>query len=80
VEATWKGIVNGQALKVQSAQTQAATAASAKDSAYSDLDNVSGVNLDTEAADLMRFQQAYSASAKIIQTARDTLQSILALF
>jgi len=80
VEATWKSVVNDQALKVQSAQTQAATAASAKDSAYSDLDNVSGVNLDTEAADLMRFQQAYSASAKIIQTARDTLQSILALF
>jgi len=79
-EATWKGIVNDQALKVQSAQTQASTAAAAKDSAYSDLDDTSGVDLDNEAADLMRFQQAYSASAKIIQTARDTLQSILALF
>ena len=79
-EAVWKGIVNDQALKVQSAQTQATTASAAKDSAYSDLDDVSGVDLDNEAADLMRFQQAYSASAKIIQTARDTLQSILALF
>jgi flagellar hook-associated protein 1 FlgK len=65
---------------VQTAQTQASTASAAKDSAYSDLDDVSGVDLDNEAADLMRFQQAYSASAKIIQTARDTLQSILALF
>lgn len=79
-EATWKGIVNDQALKVQSAQTQASTASAARDSAYSDLDDTSGVDLDSEAADLMRFQQAYSASAKIIQTARDTLQSILALF
>ncbi len=80
VEATWKNIVNDQALKVQSAQTQATAASTAKDSAYSDLDDVSGVDLDTEAADLMRFQQAYSASAKIIQTARDTLQAVLDLF
>lgn len=80
IEATWKGIVNDQALKVQSAQTQATTASTAKDSAYSDLDDVSGVDLDTEAADLMRFQQAYSASAKIIQTARETLQAVLDLF
>jgi len=28
---------------------------------------VSGVNLDEEAADLIRFQQAYQASAQIIQ-------------
>jgi flagellar hook-associated protein 1 FlgK len=80
VEANWRGIVNDQALKVQSAQTTAASAASAKDGAYSDLDDVSGVDLDNEAADLMRFQQAYSASAKIIQTARETLQAVLDLF
>jgi flagellar hook-associated protein 1 FlgK len=80
VEASWRSIVNDQALRVQSAQSQEASASSAKDAAYSDLDNVSGVDLDAEAADLMRFQQAYSASAKIIQTARETLQSVLDLF
>jgi flagellar hook-associated protein 1 FlgK len=80
VEATWAGIVTDQALRVQSATTQATSASTAKDSAYSALDDVSGVDLDAEAADLMRFQQAYSASAKIIQTAKDTLQSILDLF
>jgi flagellar hook-associated protein FlgK len=32
-------------------------------------DRVSGVSLDEEAADLIRFQQAYQASAKVIQTA-----------
>jgi flagellar hook-associated protein 1 FlgK len=41
---------------------------------------VSGVDLDSQAADLMRFQQAYSASAKILQTARQTLQDIMNLF
>ena len=79
-EASWRSMVNDQALRVQSAQTQATSAASAKDGAYSALDDISGVDLDTEAADLMRFQQAYSASAKIIQTARETLQAVLDLF
>lgn len=79
-EAQWQSMVNDQALRVQSAQTQATSTASAKDSAYSDLDDVSGVDLDNEAAELMRFQQAYSASAKILQTARQTVQDILNLF
>jgi flagellar hook-associated protein 1 FlgK len=79
-EAAWHTMVTDQALRVQSAETQATSASSAKDSAYSDLDDVSGVDLDNEAADLMRFQQAYSASAKIIQTARETLQAVLDLF
>ena len=79
-ETAWHGMVTDQALRVQSAATQATSAANDKDSAYSDLDDVSGVDLDAEAANLMRFQQAYSASAKIIQTARETLQSILELF
>jgi len=79
-ETSWRTMVNDQALRVQSAKTLATSAAAAKDGAYSALDNVSGVDLDTEAAQLMHFQQAYSASAKIIQTARETLQAIFDLF
>lgn len=40
-------------------------------------DTVSGVNLDQEAVDLMRFQQAYQASSRIIQVARDTFDALL---
>lgn len=36
-----------------------------------------GVNLDSEAVDLVRFQQAYQASSRVIQVARETFQSIL---
>lgn len=39
--------------------------------------SVSGVNLDEEAASLLRFQQAYQASAKLIALAGTLLQSIL---
>jgi flagellar hook-associated protein 1 FlgK len=40
-------------------------------------DHVSGVDLDHETADLVRFQQAYEGSARVIQVARETFQSIL---
>ncbi len=38
---------------------------------------VSGVNLDEEAANLMRFQQAYQASAQVISTAQSMFDSLL---
>jgi flagellar hook-associated protein 1 FlgK len=41
-------------------------------------DSISGVNLDEEAADLLRFQQAYQAAAQIIQVSNQLFQSILA--
>ena len=38
---------------------------------------VSGVNLDEEAADLVRFQQAYSAAAQVIATANTLFDTLL---
>jgi flagellar hook-associated protein FlgK len=35
------------------------------------------VNLDEEAADLIRLQQAYMATAKAMQTASDIFQQLL---
>lgn len=49
------------------------------DGAIAARDSVSGVNLDAEAVDLLRFQQAYQASSRVIQVAQDTFQSILNL-
>ena len=40
-------------------------------------DKVSGVNLDEEAASLIRFQQAYQASAKVMQTASQLFDAVL---
>lgn len=41
------------------------------------MSNTSGVNLDEEASDLLRYQQAYSASARIISTADEIFQTLL---
>ncbi len=40
--------------------------------------SVSGVNLDEEAANMVRYQQAYQAASQIINVANQTFQSLLA--
>jgi flagellar hook-associated protein FlgK len=44
------------------------------------LEGKTGVNLDTEASDLIRFQQAYQAAAQVVSVARDMFQTILNTF
>ena len=41
-------------------------------------ESLSGVNLDEEAADLLRFQQAYQAAAQVISISNDVFQTFLA--
>ena len=62
------------------ARSESAAAAALDSSARKQRDSVSRVELDREAADLIRLQQAYEASARVIQVARETVQSILAIF
>jgi flagellar hook-associated protein 1 FlgK len=41
--------------------------------------SVSGVNLDEEAANLLRYQQAYQASGKVMKTASDLFDLLLTI-
>ncbi|CAM2792818.1 flagellar hook-associated protein FlgK [Vibrio ordalii] len=50
-----------------------------KESAQERIASISGVNLDEEAANMMKFQQAYMASSRIMQVANDTFNTILQL-
>lgn len=50
-----------------------------KEAAQERVASISGVNLDEEAANMMKFQQAYMASSRIMQAANDTFNTILAL-
>ena len=49
-----------------------------KDDAQALLDNTVGVTLDTEAADLIRYQQSYQAAAQIIKVSQDIFATLLA--
>lgn len=42
--------------------------------------SISGVNLDEEAADLIRFELAYNASSRIVSIARDLFNTLLSSF
>ena len=50
-----------------------------RDQAVASRDAISGVSLDEEAADLVRFQQAYQAAAKSMQVASDLFDAIVRL-
>jgi len=80
VEQSWSALVTNQGQIVSAANTADTAAEATKTAALNARDQSSGVDLDTEAADLLKFQQAYSGAAKVIQTAKDTMQSILDLF
>ncbi len=43
-------------------------------------EQVSGVNLDEEAADILRLQQAYQASARVISTANSLFDTLMGIF
>jgi flagellar hook-associated protein 1 len=80
VEGQWAALVNAQAQTTASARAATERTGARKDTADAARDQVEGVDLDREAADLVRFQQAYEASARVIQMAKETVDTILRLF
>jgi flagellar hook-associated protein 1 FlgK len=62
-----------QFVGIQSSQSQINrdAASSLLEQSIAQRESISGVNLDEEAANLIRFEQAYNASAQIISVARD---------
>nr|MCU0958411.1 flagellar hook-associated protein FlgK [Hydrogenophaga sp.] len=63
--------------RVQSAQFASSFSGQVASAAESARTQVAGVNLDEEAARLLQFQQAYQASAKFLQIAQSTFDSLL---
>ena len=76
-EAQVTGLITANAAQLKQRNTIAEAQTAIRAGAETALSTATGVNLDSEAIDLMRFQQAYQASSRAIQVARDTLQSIL---
>lgn len=77
VEQGWTSLIATQANLLSSVKAEQTTAQSRSDQAVAAREAVSGVDLDMEAADLLRLQQAYSGSAKILQVAKETVDAIL---
>lgn len=77
LQEEYEGLVN----RIGSLTVQAEIGRNAQkvvyDHAQQSRDRVSGVNLDEELSDLLRFQQAYQANAQVIQTANRIFDSLL---
>lgn len=72
------GILVGEVgATAQQARISQAALASLKENAEAARDTLSGVNLDEEAANLLRFQQAYQAAARVIAAADAAFQSLI---
>lgn len=77
VEHNWTTLVTNHGSLLASTKAEYDTAAGRHDQAVAAREAVSGVDLDMEAADLLRIQQAYSGCAKVLQIAKETIDSIL---
>ncbi|MGS2724140.1 flagellar hook-associated protein FlgK [Porticoccus sp. GXU_MW_L64] len=65
-------------IRTSQAQASLATEQLLLTNVESEVQGVSGVNLDEEAANLLRFQQAYQAAAQIISAASELFDTLLA--
>ena len=65
------------AVDTRSARANADTEQSLLQSVTDRRDGITGVNLEEEAANLIRYQQAYQAAAQIITTANDVFDTLL---
>ncbi|PCI19817.1 MAG: flagellar hook-associated protein FlgK [Piscirickettsiaceae bacterium] len=66
--------------RAQSAESNRAAQQGLLNQTIAAKDSVSGVNLDEEAADLIRFQQAYQAASQVVLTSRTIFDTLLGAF
>lgn len=76
-ESSATALITANAAALSTQKTVSAAQTAIHDQAKASLASASGVDLDSEAVDLMRFQQAYQASSRVIQVARETIQTLL---
>ncbi|MES2160017.1 MAG: flagellar hook-associated protein FlgK [Pseudomonadota bacterium] len=78
-QTTYAQMVNFVGNKAREAQISGSAADAAVGQATAQQQSVSGVNLDEEAANLLRYQQAYQASGKVMQVASTLFDVLLNL-
>ena len=79
-QEVFAGTIGEVGIQVRQAEAALATQTALRNQSEQSLSALAGVNLDEEAANLLRFQQAYQASAQVISTANELFQSLIAAF
>ena len=70
-------IVASVGSSVQSTNLNLSSSEMIRDAAAGSASELSGVNMDEEAAQLIEYQQAYQASARVLQTARELFDALI---
>ena len=70
-------IVASVGSSVQSSELNKNSSEMIRDAAANAVSELSGVNMDDEAAQLIEYQQAYQASARVLQTARELFDTLI---
>lgn len=73
----YAGMMSQIGIRAQSAEYASKVSGSIATNVERDRAGVAGVNLDEEAANLLQFQQAYQASAKMIQVAQTIFDTLI---
>ena len=74
----YSNLVGQVGISTRSAQLNADARGALLDAALTARDEISGVNLDEEAVDLTRYQQAYQAMAQVINTSNNLFDTLMA--
>jgi flagellar hook-associated protein 1 len=77
INGFYQGVISRLGVDTDQADRLAQVQKGVLDSAISRRDAVSGVNLDEEVSDMVRFQKSYSAAARMITTLDDMLETIV---
>ena len=78
-QSAYSQLVSGIGSKTNEVIAIGAAQQGLADQANQTMQSLSGVNLDEEAANLLRFQQAYQAAAKVLEVAGRVFDEILAI-
>jgi flagellar hook-associated protein 1 FlgK len=73
----YNNLLSDVAVRTQRAQSSAETETALLGSALDRQSSLQGVNLDEEAANLVRYQQAYQAAAQIVAVANEVFDTLL---
>ena len=77
ISQVYSGLVGEVGTGTAQAERNSITQQVLYDQSVATRENMVGVNLDEEAADLIRFQQAYQAAAQVISTAQSLFDTLL---
>lgn len=78
-QSAYASIVADSGIQAREAKVRLGAQTSVLNQAIAARESLSGVNLDEEAANLMKFQQAYQAASKILEVGNTLFDTILAL-